>query len=199
MASNLTPFYGLSQWAGTDNFSRAEFNSDNSKIDTALANLKYAQQAQPWKLITYCQPGEERMHMSLPLNEIELSDYVYMMLIIDLQYSGNIESSHFLRLNNISTNTYYKAGSTENTNYLMKTELKNGYPKKRVIRFAPYENDVYVCCSYESYSGADCGLNNVVATSVTWNNLSSVDYSAASENAPMKTGTGLYLYGMKKA
>ena len=80
----------------------------------------------------------------------------------------------------------------------MRTDLKSGYPKKRAVRFAPYEKGVYVCCSYESFYGADAGTNNAIAAGVTWENLTSIDYVAASTNAPMKAGTGLYLYGIKK-
>ena len=36
MASQQTPNYRLSRWAGTDRILMEEFNSDNDKIDTAL-------------------------------------------------------------------------------------------------------------------------------------------------------------------
>ena len=36
MASQETPNYRLSRWAGTDRILMEEFNSDNEKIDTAL-------------------------------------------------------------------------------------------------------------------------------------------------------------------
>ena len=36
MASQETPNYRLSRWAGTDRILVEEFNSDNEKIDTAL-------------------------------------------------------------------------------------------------------------------------------------------------------------------
>ena len=36
MASQQTPNYRLSRWAGTDRILMEEFNSDNEKIDTAL-------------------------------------------------------------------------------------------------------------------------------------------------------------------
>ena len=37
MASNQTSNYGLNQWEATDQVLRTDFNTDNAKIDTALA------------------------------------------------------------------------------------------------------------------------------------------------------------------
>jgi len=39
MANGMTPHYGLNQWAGEDQFVRAEFNADNEKVDAALHGL----------------------------------------------------------------------------------------------------------------------------------------------------------------
>jgi len=39
MASNYTSNYSLSQWEGSDQFSRVDFNSDFAKIDAALKGL----------------------------------------------------------------------------------------------------------------------------------------------------------------
>ena len=198
MASNLTPFYGLSQWLGTDNFSREDFNSDNSKIDTALANIKYAQAAQPWKIVAYTQPEAELTTLSLSLEGIDLSEYLYLVLVAEFKCSESSESSCYLRLNNVSTGTYYRTGKTDAQNYFMRMDIKKGYPQNRVLRFAPYEEGKYVCASYESFSGADAGSNNAIATGVKWDALKSIDCSAASVSVPMKAGSSLYLYGIKK-
>ena len=37
MASGQTQYYGLSQWEAADKVERVDFNSDNAKIDAALA------------------------------------------------------------------------------------------------------------------------------------------------------------------
>ena len=198
MASNSTPFYALSQWAGTDNFSRADFNSDNSKIDTALANLNYKQKAQPWEKVAVAEPGVTVASVSLSLEGVDLSKYLQLVLFVDLQSGDYKESYHYLRLNNVSANTYYKAGAADPVNYLMRTSLKDGYPKKRTVRFLPYEEGSYVCCSYDSMYGTDAGTNCAIATGVKWEDLKSIDYVAASTDAPVKGGTVLYLYGIKK-
>jgi len=198
MASNLTPFYGLSQWKGTDNFSREDFNADNSKIDTALANMNLKLQAKPWELVAYYRPEAELTSLSLSLEGKDLSQYLYLMLVVDLKAGSYTESSHYLRLNGVYTSTYYKAGTENHVNYFMRTDLKSGYPGKRIIYFAPYEEGAYVCGSYVSYAGDDAGTNEIIATGVTWENLTSIDYSAASVNVPAKAGTSLYLYGIKK-
>lgn len=198
MASNSTPFYALSQWAGTDNFSRADFNSDNSKIDTALANLSYKQKAQPWEKIASVQPGVTVTSLSLPLEGVDISQYLQLVLFVDVQAGDYAESYHYLRLNGVSSNTYYKSGETEPVNYLMRVSLKEGYPKSRTVRFFPYEIGAFVCCGFESAYGADAGTNTVIATEVKWENLKSIDYVAASTDAPVNGNTTLYLYGIKK-
>ncbi|MBQ8831157.1 MAG: hypothetical protein IJ017_06130 [Oscillospiraceae bacterium] len=198
MASNLTPFYGLSLWQGTDNFSREDFNSDNSKIDTALANLYFKLDAMPWELAAYYQPNAERTSMSLSLEGVDLSKYLQLMLIVDLKADANADSSFYLRLNNISTGTYHKAGDANPKNYFMRTDTKSGYTGKRVIYFMPYEEGTYVCGNFDSVAGDDAGANCVTAEGVTWEKLTSVDYSAASITVSAKAGTGLYLFGIKK-
>ena len=40
MASGQTQYYGLNQWEAADQVLRTEFNADNAKIETALANLE---------------------------------------------------------------------------------------------------------------------------------------------------------------
>lgn len=198
MAGNRTPFYGLSQWLGTDNFSREDFNSDNSKIDTAVSNLYFKVAAMPWVLAASYQPNASRTSMTLSLEDVDLSKYLQLVLVVDLKADNTADSSFYLRLNNVSTGSYYKTGDTNAKNYLMRTDLESGFSGKRVVYFAPYEEGTYVCASFDSWSGADAGSNTVVAKGVTWENLTSIDYAAASVNVPAKAGTGLYLFGIKK-
>ena len=40
MARGQTQYYGLNQWEAADQVLRTEFNADNAKIETALANLE---------------------------------------------------------------------------------------------------------------------------------------------------------------
>ena len=40
MSTNHTTNYGLCQWLATDQVLRTDFNADNAKIDTALAELE---------------------------------------------------------------------------------------------------------------------------------------------------------------
>ncbi len=40
MSSSQTPNYGLHQWAGADQFRRADFNEDNAAVDAALHGLR---------------------------------------------------------------------------------------------------------------------------------------------------------------
>ena len=198
MPSNLTPFYGLSQWAGTDRFLRADFNEDNHKIDTALANLNVKVQANPWELVTYFRAGSATENVSLSLENIDLSKYLYLMLYVDIVPGAYSDGYYYIRLNNVSSNTYYKVGTQDPRNYLMRTKVASGYSKNRILRFLTCENGIVVGGTYESLDGDDFGYNTVISDEVTWNTLTSIDYSSSSTGTAMKSGSGLYLYGIKK-
>ena len=57
MASNQTEHYGLSQWELTDDVRMEDFNSDNAKIDAALAD-KYGPNVPGWITGSYTGDGE---------------------------------------------------------------------------------------------------------------------------------------------
>lgn len=198
MASNMTPFYGLSQWAGTDKFSRTDFNEDNYKVDTALANLNIKIQANPWELITSYRAGSTTENASLSLENIDVSKYIHLMLFVDIKPGSYSEGYYYIRLNNVSSNTYYKVGTQDPRNYLMRTRVANGYSKNRTIRFLTYENGIVVGGTYETLDGEDFGYNTVISDEVTWDTLTSIDYSSSSADCAMKAGSGLYLYGIKR-
>lgn len=57
-STNQTPYYGLSQWKGTDTFEHADFNSDNLAVDTALHNIAVSK---PYVIGTYKGTGTTDM------------------------------------------------------------------------------------------------------------------------------------------
>ena len=74
MATNHTANYGLSQWEGTDYFSRLDFNSDNLKIDSALKSI--ADTPDVYHLIAKKVSTYDSVSLALSFNSIDLSDYI---------------------------------------------------------------------------------------------------------------------------
>lgn len=200
MATNHTSNYGLSQWLGTDSFSRLDFNSDNQKIDTALGTIANTVAKVPLKLVTSSVLTSESRTMTLSLTDVDLSKYLYLELVTSPVLPESAGQYHYLRLNGVSTNTYSinNNGTETATNYFMRVDIASGYPSGRTIRFAPYESETKVCGSFFSWSGEDAGTNTARADGVTWNTFTNVTYAAASVTNSMQAGSGLYLYGIEK-
>lgn len=63
MSTNHTPNYQLSQWERSDRIQMEDFNSDNAKIDAALAEL----QANQLRITTGTYMGEDKQTKTLEL------------------------------------------------------------------------------------------------------------------------------------
>lgn len=70
MASQQTPNYKLSRWAGTDRILMEEFNSDNEKIDAALTTALLEKRA--IKTVTLTDPQEVE---DIPLDDINWAEW----------------------------------------------------------------------------------------------------------------------------
>ena len=200
MATNHTSNYGLSQWLGTDSFSRLDFNSDNLKIDTALGTIANMAAKVPLKLVTSCVLTSESRTMALNLSGIDLSKYLYLELVTNPVLPSNAGLYHYLRVNGVATNTYrnFRNGTETVTNCLMRVDLASGFPFGRTIRFSPYDPSTIVCCGYSSWNGEDIGVNTARAESTLWRDITTINYDAASVTNSMKAGSGLYLFGIEK-
>lgn len=198
MATNSTTNYHLSQWLGTDYFRRDDFNSDNTKIDAALHAHDLALGAMPCELAASTVLNATSREISLDLSDVPLSDYLALTLIIDAKF-GSVDNAHlYLRLNNVSTQTYHRNGAEAGIGYILKVPSSAGHQRNRIVRFFPYESGAPIACEYVSDAGDDIGHNIVIASDVTWSQLTSIDYAAGSISSSMIAGTGLYLYGIKK-
>ena len=203
MASEHTANYGLSQWAGTDAFSRLDFNADNLALDTALKQMADTLAAMPLVQIKKKVADTNCQQLSLNVSDVDFSEYLYVELILDLDIATSNNSSHYLRLNNISTNTYRVTTSIGNTgtsvSALVSNEILPGSGKSKRIRFTPCEGDACVTCEYlqDGGTGNSPFVACCTARDVTWDELTTFDYIASSA-APLKAGSGMYLIGVKK-
>ena len=203
MASEHTANYGLSQWAGTDAFSRLDFNADNLALDTALKQMADMLGVMPLVQIKKTVAGSNCQQLSLNVSDVDFSEYLYVELILDLKIATSNNASHFLRLNNVSTSSYRVTTSAGNTGTtitaLLPNEILPGNAKSKHIRFAPCESGACVSCEYLVDGGTNGSplLTCCTAREVTWDELSSFDYTATA-GAPLKAGSGMYLIGVKK-
>ena len=203
MATNHTANYNLSQWEGSDAFSRLDFNADNLAVDTALKQLADAVSAMPLVKIKSVTASANAQTLSMDVSDVDFSDYLYVELILDIRVTSTSTVSHYLRLNNVSTSTYTVTTSVGNTgtsvNYLLINTTLSAASKSKVVRFMPYEASADISCQYM----VDGGSNNppcivcCTASGVKWSELASFDYTATS-SVKVKAGSGMYLYGVKR-
>ncbi len=198
MATNSTTHYHLSQWLGTDSFRRDDLNNDNLKIENALSAHDALLAAVPMELVAHNKLTAANRTLELDLCDITLSDYLCLTLVIDAKFGTVDDSNMYLRLNSVSTFSYYRNGNATGLGYLMKTPTSTQYQRSRVVRFFPYESGAYVSCEYVSDNGEDIGHNIVTAKDVRWADLDTITYSAGSISSSMVAGSGLYLFGIKK-
>ena len=199
MATNHTANYGLSQWEGTDYFSRLDFNSDNLKIDNALKSI--SDRPDTYHLITKKVSTYDSVSMTLSFSSIDLSQYLGLALVVDIGIAGTFSDggdSYFLRFNNDNTVAYKPIDGSAAQDYAVKIELSNTYPNKRIIKFWPYEEGKAIVYSYDSFYGADKGNNTLASESVKWGGLTTFDLASRNASTSIKTGSGMYLYGVKK-
>ena len=199
MATNHTANYGLSQWEGTDYFSRLDFNSDNLKIDNALKSI--SDRPDTYHLITKKVSTYDSVSMTLSFSSIDLSQYLGLALVVDIGIAGTFSDggdSYFLRFNNDNTVAYKPIDGSAAQDYAVKIDLSNTYPNKRILKFWPYEEGKAVVYSYGSFYGADKGNNTLASESVKWGGLTTFDLASRNASTSIKTGSGMYLYGVKK-
>ena len=90
MASQQTPNYRLSRWAGTDRILVEEFNDNWDKIDTAIKTT--------WTELKSVTLPNDNAIFSLDLSDVNWGQYEQVRCKIELQGTGTF----FLRLNSTS-------------------------------------------------------------------------------------------------
>ena len=112
MASGQTQYYGLSQWEAVDKVERVDFNSDNAKIDAALAAMSEEvsgkAEVSPWRSRRRCCAGRggeaEDGHVGDLLNKGE------GVLLCAQRHHQRIATSRKTKSRATVTTTYTRAG-----------------------------------------------------------------------------------------
>jgi hypothetical protein len=110
MANENTPKLGLSIWAPDDPLTRAEFNADHQRLETALGALCQEE------LLEFTTT-EAASSVDIPLGDIDWSRYRYVYLLQDITAHASGSTLHRLLLNGVASadqsGSYLQPGSAE--------------------------------------------------------------------------------------
>ncbi len=105
-STGKTAKLGLNQWVLSDPFNMEDFNSDNAKIETAVAQTQEKIAAAPWQRLLDVTVRQAASTLELNLSGIALGDYLALRLFRITNRSVTQADRWWLRLNK-STGTYY--------------------------------------------------------------------------------------------
>ena len=114
MASNQTKNYGLSQWELNDNVRMEDFNSDNAKIDAALAN-RYGPGNPGWSMGSYVGNGSTTAY------EVRIGFRPSALVIVGLSAGCGFMIDDGTQSSSISTYVY-SGDLIWNYNYIQATD-----------------------------------------------------------------------------
>ena len=199
MANSQTEHYGLNQWAAEDKVLREEFNQDNAKIDAEIQLLANAD-----KLIklTELTVAEDCYQADISLDEIDLSRFSMVRILVSaVTGAGGL----WMRMNNISSSSYYTTSSTSTSNpeqytYADVTIAGNrGISAK--IDLMPYNLGQYTAAMIHSeglYSRLVNATFGAVCTSVPFTELAQVNFLGTYDTYTIKAGSRFDVYGLLK-
>lgn len=188
-----TSNYKLSQWDKTDRIQMEDFNSDNSKIDAALAAEKQAREnADAAQLSTlrsenlWVKIGETEL--TAAANELSIpveNPGQYNRFLI--QYSTSGPKKLYFSISGGSSVTLF-SGSYVLDSYLGQAEMVRGYP-----------SGIRIICEggvYSNSSSTTPGANAYYCTSL-FTGITSLGLRAGSGET-LAAGTHVVVYGLKK-
>ena len=184
MASQETPNYQLTRWAGTDRILMEEFNSDNEKIDTALkSNADKAAAAVAAATVLEGKLGLQHIQT---LTSTETARYVSFTPNIDWDQWAEVYLVVKPKFSISTTFQFYFTNSTGNTATMVNKETERMtcsilYPM--FDRTAPVSGLV---CGY--------GFFNDTSPYSVWNTLR---IETSSPNSNVLPGTVIEIYGRK--
>ena len=199
MASGQTTNYGLNQWAAEDKVIRTEFNEDNARIDAAIQSLANAD-----KLIklTELVVEEDCYQTDILLDEVDLSRFSMVRILVSaVTGAGGL----WMRMNNISSSSYYTTSSTSTSNpeqytYAdVSTAGNRGVSAK--IDLIPHNFGQYTAAIIHSeglYSRLVNATFGAVCTSVPFTELAQVNFLGTYDTYTIKAGSRFDVYGLLK-
>ena len=206
MASQQTPNYRLSRWAGTDRILVEEFNDNWDKIDTALKGNAEAMAAETAareaasslvKLMT-ATLDSDTLNWQIDVSGIDLTQYAKLLIYPYINTQNN--QPVYLRVNGINSgySQNYRAESTSNltdipSNYggnnrfgIREVTLIQRLPAVYTFMPSPSMND-----SYQYVIGRTPNLEAGVT------HLNTLDFCLDNGSAPLEAGSKVHIFGLK--
>ena len=172
-----------------------DFNTDNAKIDTAIAALQDAIRYVPIAEATLNTAGNR---LSLNVSGIDWSNYLKAELFI----SGHAAGSNLtLRVNNRTTGYYSSGAGTGSTSNAvdngdsLATWLSQGKPAVGLVEFPTPQPGAVVTCFNAAAAASGSSLSystGVKIAPITWSQLQTFDLTG---NLP--AGCRMCLYGVR--
>ena len=187
---NKTTNYQLNQWDPEDRILRESFNSDNQKIDAAIARLEAACPYRTIKKITTSAAAQE---IDMDVTDIAWHDYLQVWLFI----RGAGTFPYLLRTNGLNSGyTQYTLGatyaSTGQISMVSSACLGRGF----FLFHTPYPQGKVGCLTF-SYNGDEHNIAQEGVSNVTWENLETLNLIASNQSNQVPAGTTLTFCGVK--
>ena len=192
---NYTQNYQLNQWDAADRVLREDFNSDNRKIDAAIAALQDAIRYVPIAEATLNTAGSR---LSLNVSGIDWSSYLKAELFV----SGHAAGSSMTLLVNNQTTGYYSSGagtgstgSAVGNGNSLATWLSRGNAAVGLVEFPTPQPGAAVTCFNAAAAASGSSLSystGVKIAPITWSQLQTFDLTGN-----LAAGCRMCLYGVR--
>ena len=187
---NYTQNYQLNQWEATDRVLRTDFNSDNAKIDAAIAETKAAIPYVKIRELTVDAPAAT---VDLDVSSVDFSQYVKVELFLQSPEPRDIS----VQVNHLDSGYAYGATSGggsghTNTTSILTTFREHGYGV--LLFYTPHPRGKVGCVDINS-NGANSFSGYQRIAPVTWEELASFNFSVYQNTIP--AGTKIALFGVK--
>ena len=187
---NYTENYHLNQWDATDRVLRMDFNSDNQKIDAALAAVP------PVKLLDLVTESPQKQ-VDISLTEFSPEPYAALKLYICAKVS-NLQ----VRINNRTS--YYGAsnfGGAEGQINVLATSAGASRPAwmhgELTLLFSPAEENNWLITAF-LLSGNASEVDGSRGTCVLTGALQTLNLLSGDVANPIPAGSRFRLYGIRK-
>ena len=182
MASQQTPNYKLSRWAGTDRILVEEFNSDNEKIDAAIKGSADKAAA----ALAAATALEQKQGLQLIQTEKPTTGATTYTLNFAVDWSQWAEVYVVMKLLFASESATYGLQFTDRNGYSTSTIL-NGLPATSCIVFYPFYNSAATLAGH-------CIGTGECKDSMQYKNLKSVTISPS---FVFNQGSEILIYGRR--
>lgn len=202
-----TSQYQLNQWARTDRIQMEDFNTDNLKIEQALAALADSltgkadsaavsalqtalANVSPVVKLLSATLGSTAANWNIPVGTLDFDQYTAFLIYPSFQTNGN--DPIFLRLNNISDSVYGETGKSKS--YFLSLAGPQGYTHQVLLRKAQtYFAALGQRFGYTGYEATTAG--GVELTTIS--SITSLTFASSTTETSLLAGSRITMYGLK--